>query len=133
MKSRQTGTAPPFLENVVASILSCVRCIAQHEDALCELLHDLRHSGASAHLCGELLALADDLPAYDYASELDELRDMLGKAAPDPALRKQRNGAKLSTAKGPNRPVGRQTANQRATPSRVGKNGRKPSKSQAGT
>jgi hypothetical protein len=79
-----------------------MRCIAQHEDALCELLHEAQHGAASSSLKGELLMLVNDLPTYDYLDDLDGLRDMLGQARTTPGGgRKRHKGVKPAPAKKP--------------------------------
>lgn len=56
------------------SLLQTVRCIAQHEDALCTLLHEIKEarslSKESAH---ELLRLLAELPAHEYGDDLEAL------------------------------------------------------------
>jgi hypothetical protein len=62
-------------------LLSSIRCIAQHEDAVCELLHDVQHnSHASGKIATELLSLLDDLPSRDYLDDIEAVRDILGQS-----------------------------------------------------
>src|SRR5205823_2706040 len=70
--------ASTSLAHCLHSLLSCIRCIAQREDTLCELLHEVQHYGASAGVRGEVFTLIDELPAADYVDDLDALRAMLG-------------------------------------------------------
>ncbi len=67
-----TETSP--LVPPLRSLLHTVRCIAQHEDALCTVLHNLRnHPENSTELAVELQTLLDELPSRDYAYDLDAL------------------------------------------------------------
>ncbi len=60
------------------SLLHTMRCIAQHEDELCTLLHDARRSGkVSGKLLRELHTLLDELPAEEYTFDLDAVREMV--------------------------------------------------------
>lgn len=59
------------------SLLHTMRCIAQHEDELCTLLHDARRAGRiSAPLLRELQAVLDELPAEEYTSDLHAVKDL---------------------------------------------------------
>jgi hypothetical protein len=69
------------LGHCLHGLLSSIRCIAQHEDALCELLHELRHQSAPfTSITTELLALLDDLPSHDYLDDIEAVRDILGQS-----------------------------------------------------
>jgi hypothetical protein len=75
--------APSSTESLIPclhSLLHSIRCIAQHEDSLCELLHELHHTKiAQAKFIAELRDLLEDLPAHDYVDDLDAVRDILGQ------------------------------------------------------
>lgn len=48
-----------------------MRCITQHEDQLCTLLHDARRTGrVNAALRRELQAILAELPAEEYTHDL---------------------------------------------------------------
>jgi hypothetical protein len=96
------------------SLLHSIRCIAQHEDALCELLHELHHTTiAQAKFIAELRDLLEDIPAHDYVDDLDAVRDILGQTQ-IPAKQQRR---------GPKRP---RAAAARHTQSRSSGTSRKP-------
>ncbi len=67
------------------ALLHTVRCIAQYEDALCELSHEVRQSGRlSRQTRGVLDALLKKIPSQDYVHDLDAVTDLLADA-PQPA------------------------------------------------
>jgi len=138
MSPKSIGSAPrsdgsDSLVHLLHSLLSCMRCITQHEDALCELLHEAQHGAASGRLRGELVTLIEDLPTYDYVDDLDRLRDMLGRAPTTVrAGRNQRKRARLSAAKKLTAKKRKTAAvpaaakNTRSHKSKLRKSGRKP-------
>jgi hypothetical protein len=138
MSPKSIGSAPrsdgsDSLVHLLHSLLSCMRCITQHEDALCELLHEAQHGAASGRLRGELLTLVEDLPSSDYVDDLDRVRDMLGKAPTTVRVgRNQRKGARLSAAKKLTAKKRKTVAapaaakNTRSHKSKLRKSGRKP-------
>ena len=140
MSPKSIGSAPrsdgsDSLVHLLHSLLSCMRCITQHEDALCELLHEAQHGAASGRLRGELVTLIEDLPTYDYVDDLDRLRDMLGRAPTTVrAGRNQRKRARLSAAKKLTAKKRKTAAvpaaakNTRSHKSKLRKSGRKPSR-----
>ncbi len=78
-KKRATSSEP--LTHRLDALLHTMRCIAQHEDELCTLLHDARRSGRiTAPLRKELHALLSELPAEDYTADLYAVQEEL-KAA----------------------------------------------------
>lgn len=97
------GSAPHLdaaasLSHCLHSLLSSVRCIAQHEDAICELLHESRHNPASSRLAAQLHSLLDDLPAHEYLYDLEAVRDILGQPRLASKSR-SRSSAKASAGK----------------------------------
>jgi hypothetical protein len=87
------------------SLLHTVRSIAQVEDDLCTLLHDVERTGALApESSAELHILLNKLPAHEYAEDLEAVRSSLGvpAAVRKPAARKkpsQRSERKSVSAK----------------------------------
>ena len=76
-----------------------MRCIAQYEDVLCELSHELKRSGSlSAQTSEELHEILEKIPSHDYLMDLESARAIL--AAPGsskrPSLRKP---AKVTTVR----------------------------------
>lgn len=62
-------------------LLHTMRCITQHEDELCTLLHDARRNRkVSAPLLRELQAVLDQLPAEEYTDDLQSIRSLTGAA-----------------------------------------------------
>lgn len=77
-KGRSFALAP-HASNQLHDLLHTVRCIAQYEDALCEMSHELRQSGRlSPESIEELGAILKRLPSQDYVSELEAVRSSLG-------------------------------------------------------
>jgi hypothetical protein len=90
MTTRQTSSAirqkkaaaVPQLSVVhrLDALLQTMRCIAQHEDALCELSHETRRTGSlSAETSDELRRILERLPAEDYVIDVDAVRAVLGE------------------------------------------------------
>jgi hypothetical protein len=87
-KTTKTTPREPALNQPVAladrldTLLHTVRCIAQHEDELCTLLHAARKSQrTTATLVRDLRSILDELPAEEYAWELRALEEELDSAA----------------------------------------------------
>ena len=60
------------------ALLHTVRCIAQYEDALCELSHEVKQAGRlSRQARGVLDALLKKMPSQDYVHDLDAVTDLL--------------------------------------------------------
>ncbi len=79
------------------TLLHTVRCIAQHEDALCELSHDVKQSGSfSEETKAALDALLKKLPAQDYVHDLEAVTGLLADAS-----RAARTAVKKRTASAP--------------------------------
>ena len=78
---KQPAIDPASLTHRLDALLHTMRCIAQHEDELCTLLHDARRSGkTSTKLLRELHTILDELPAEEYAFDLDAVREMIAAA-----------------------------------------------------
>ena len=76
-------TAIPEAAARLNALLHTMRCIAQHEDALCTLLHQLRQAGSlSPDLREELRTLLDELPSDEYLRDLDTLAALLHPVPP---------------------------------------------------
>jgi hypothetical protein len=75
--------APSSTESLIPclhSLLHSIRCIAHHEDSVCELLHELHHTNiAQTKFITELRDLLEDLPAYDFLDDFNDVRDILGQ------------------------------------------------------
>ncbi len=55
-----------------------MRCIGEREDALCEMLHELKSSiGVSDQQAIELRSILEHLPSQDYLNDLRSLTDLL--------------------------------------------------------
>jgi hypothetical protein len=79
---KPASTQPVALADRLDTLLHTVRCIAQHEDELCTLLHAARKSNRLAKsLASELRAILANLPAEEYAWELRALEEELDAAA----------------------------------------------------
>ena len=70
------ATAEPLTHRLDA-LLHTMRCIAQHEDQLCTLLHDARKTGRmSATLRRDLNAILTELPAEEYTDDLHAVLEL---------------------------------------------------------
>ncbi len=71
-----------------------MRCIAQYEDALCELSHQLKGASVlSAEADEELREILEKIPSHDYLVDLDSVRAIL----PVPAARSSSEKASKTT------------------------------------
>jgi hypothetical protein len=60
-----------------------MRCIAQYEDALCELSHELKGDGAlSEEANSELHDILEKIPSHDYLVDLESVRATLAEPKP---------------------------------------------------
>jgi hypothetical protein len=64
----------PTLAHDLEALLHTIRCIAQHEDELCTLLHEAKRTGRiNATLRKDLQAILAKLPAQDYLEDLQTI------------------------------------------------------------
>ncbi len=62
----------PQLYHRLDTLLHTMRCITQHEDALCELSHEVKRSGILTPVAGkELRGILSKIPSHDYVHDLD--------------------------------------------------------------
>jgi hypothetical protein len=74
-----TKVAP--MHHQLDALLHTVRCIAQYEDALCELTHEAKRSGSlTPEASRELKTILDRIPSQEYLIEVEMLRKMLALA-----------------------------------------------------
>ena len=82
---RKAVIEPPSPFGRLDALLHTVRCIAQYEDALCELSHEVKQSGRLSKQTRSVLdALLKKIPSQDYVHDLDAVTDLLADA-PRPA------------------------------------------------
>ena len=81
------------------ALLHTVRCIAQYEDVLCEITHEMKQSSKlSPRLSRELYAILDKIPSHAYLSDLNAVRDILlytpisAKSGPKDSVKARRSG-----------------------------------------
>ena len=66
------------LRHRLDALLHTMRCIAQHEDELCTLLHDARRTNrVSAALVQELRSILQELPAEEYVADLHAVEEAI--------------------------------------------------------
>jgi hypothetical protein len=81
LKSVPTITKAASVHHQLDALLHTVRCIAQSEDALCELTHEAKRSGSlTPEASRELKTLLKRIPSQEYLIEVEMLRKMLGSA-----------------------------------------------------
>jgi hypothetical protein len=79
-KSSVVKPSEPLAHRLDA-LLHTMRCIAQHEDRLCTLLHDAQQSPRlRASLLKELRTVLEDLPAEEYTFDLQALATEVAEA-----------------------------------------------------
>ncbi len=90
---RQKDTLPVAYYRMNA-LLHTIRCIAQHEDHLCTLMHEIKEAGhLGAEVSEELGVLLAELPAHDYLDDLSAAQTLLaveGASSPIKRTRKER-------------------------------------------
>ena len=65
----------PSAHHRLDTLLHTMRCIAQYEDALCELSYEVRRAGDfSPKISDELRDILEKIPSDDYVMDLDALR-----------------------------------------------------------
>jgi hypothetical protein len=78
---RQTHLASlnaPAAYHYLDALLHTMRCIAQYEDALCELSHEVKRTGKlSPQIGDELREILEQIPSHDYVIDLDAVRATL--------------------------------------------------------
>ena len=64
------------LQHRLNALLHTMRCITQHEDELCTLLHDARRTGRiSTALLRELQSVLQELPSREYLDDLHAVQE----------------------------------------------------------
>ena len=77
-RTRTSPVEPSSPYGRLHTLLHTVRCIAQHEDALCELSHEVQQSGQlSEETKVALDALLKKIPSHEYAHDLDAVTVLL--------------------------------------------------------
>jgi hypothetical protein len=65
------------------TLLHTIRCIAQYEDALCELSHELKGARSlSVEASKELRGILGKIPSHDYLIDLESVKAILPEPAP---------------------------------------------------
>ena len=81
------------------ALLHAVRCIAQREDALCEMLHEMKNSTRfSGEQAAALRAIVEHLPSQDYLDDLRSVTDLLSQPGGrnEPKTRRRGSGVGAS-------------------------------------
>lgn len=96
------------------ALLHTVRCIAQHEDALCELSHEVKQSGVlSEETKLALDVLLKKIPSQEYVHDLDAVTVLLtGSSQPtSSASMKKATSAPARTRVAAKKSSGRKSSN----------------------
>jgi hypothetical protein len=77
--ARPTSSAiySPDMSHRLNALLQTMRCIAQHEDKLCTLLHSLKTGAAGDDIRMDLRHILDDMPGDEYEADIASLRATL--------------------------------------------------------
>ena len=97
----QPGAVPsPSAYHRLDALLHTMRCIAQHEDALCELSHELKQAGdLSPEIRDEFRDLLDKIPSQEFVLDLDAVRDALVEPRPSASSRSKESARSLALRK----------------------------------
>ena len=75
---RPASVKPLSAYHRLDTLLHTMRCIAQYEDALCELSHEIKWAGEmSPGSSEELRAILEQIPSHDYVLDLNAVRATL--------------------------------------------------------
>jgi hypothetical protein len=75
---RTASVKSPSAYHRLDALLHTIRCIAQYEDALCGLSHELKRTGdLSPEISDELREILEKIPSHDYVLDLDAVRVIL--------------------------------------------------------
>lgn len=81
-KRPQAGKSSLAYQRLYA-LLHTVRCIAQYEDVLCELTHELKTSGElTPAATAELRRILEKIPSDDFVADVDGVRAVLMEQQP---------------------------------------------------
>jgi hypothetical protein len=77
-QTRPASVKSPSAYHRLDALLHTMRCIAQYEDALCELSHEVKWTGdLSPEISDELREILETIPSHDYVLDLDAVRVIL--------------------------------------------------------
>ena len=86
-----------LLFHQLSALIHTIRCIAQHEDQLCVLMHEAKNAASlDAGMRVELRELLDKIPAHEYMGDLYAVREA---AASPHVLSGKRSRTSKKTAK----------------------------------
>lgn len=92
----------PSAYHLLDALVHTMRCIAQHEDALCELSHELKQAGdLSPEIRDELRNLLDKIPSQEFVLDLDAVRGALVVSQPSASSRSKASAKSLAPRKDP--------------------------------
>jgi len=82
-KTRPTSVRQPSPYHRLDTLLHTMRCIAQYEDALCGLSHEVKRTGTfSPEISDEVREILEKIPSHDYVMDLDAVRAVLAEPRP---------------------------------------------------
>lgn len=82
-RSRDAAPGHPAIFYRLNTLLHTVRSIAEFEDHLCTILHEIKTTGAaSGALSHELAEVLEDMPSTHFTQELQAVRAVLEEASP---------------------------------------------------
>jgi hypothetical protein len=83
LQTRSTSVWRPSTYHYLDALLHTMRCIAQYEDVLCELSHEVKRTGdLSPGISNELHEILEKIPSHDYVLDLEAARAALVKLQP---------------------------------------------------
>ena len=100
LKKRPSSSRQPSPYHRLDDLLHTMRCIAQYEDALCELSHELRNAGAlSSAATEELRDILEKIPSHDYLVDLDSVRAILAEQRPSKSSSSKKSAKSVTVRK----------------------------------
>jgi hypothetical protein len=85
-KQKASAVLPSSFGHRLDALLHTMRCIAQYEDALCELAHEVKRTGTlSPEATNTLRDILESIPTHDFVLDLDAVSDMLAPSLPPPS------------------------------------------------
>jgi hypothetical protein len=101
-KTRPATVQQSSLYHRIDTLLHTMRCIAQYEDALCGLSHEVKQAGAfSPEISDEVREILEKIPSHDYVMDLDAVRAALSESKPSKTSSSTNSASSATSRKSP--------------------------------
>jgi hypothetical protein len=101
-KTAPAAIGQPLFYHHLDALLHTMRCIAQYEDALCELSHELKGTTSlPVKASRELRDILEKMPSHDYVVDLESVKAILAESAPSKRSSAKKAAKSVKVGKGP--------------------------------